>query len=176
MGMKAVLPILAIIALLVCGCAQQPAQSNSTEQPNASSNATPPQAQPNQTVYSGNITAPPKPPPSNSTNQTQPTANQTSANQTNQNSTPALAPGLPFPESNYSLHLDDVSLVPSSSGPCGIFSVRDQNGTILDKLLICPSESQDWVSPQGHLYRIRVDQVAAGYSTQENWAKVEIFS
>ncbi len=185
--------VLAVIALMLSGCLQQAAPPQ---------NATPPQPQPippsvnttppvqNQT--SGNISqAPPPLPPNITLNQTgnqsqgnrsgnATTSNQTSNQTTNYTSTsnttvPAKPAGLPFPDSSYSLFLDDVSLVPTSSEPCGIFSIRDSNNSIMDKLLICPPESADWTSPEGHLYRIRVDEVAAGYTMQTNWAKVEIF-
>src|SRR5262249_40849415 len=122
---------------------------------------------------SGNITMPPHPVPSNQTNST--SSSNATTSTTNQTVPPKAPEGLEFPGSNYSLVLDDVSVIPSSSGPCGIFSVRDPSGIILDKLLICPPESDTWRSPEGHLYRIRVDEVAAGYSGGGNWAKVEIF-
>ncbi|MDD5172446.1 MAG: hypothetical protein PHF60_05420, partial [Candidatus ainarchaeum sp.] len=74
------------------------------------------------------------------------------------------------------LVLDDISLIPTSSEPCGIFSVRSgSDGAILDKMLICPGESQNWVSPDGDGYRIFVVKVAAGYGGQEKWAKVIIY-
>ncbi len=181
-----------ILALMLSGCLQQP-------EPATPQNATPPQPQP--IPPSGNLTPPaqnqtsgnisqaplPQPPPANITlnqtgNQSQgnkggnaTTSNQTFNQTTNGTSASNAPAGLPFPDSNYSLFLDDVSLVPTSSGPCGIFSIRDQSQSILDKMLICPPESADWTSPEGHLYRIRVDEVAAGYTMQTNWAEVEIF-
>ncbi len=182
--------VLAVIALMLSGCLQQPEPAPpgnaTTPQPQPApppANATPP-AQ-NQT--SGNISqAPlPQPIPANITpnqtgNQSQGNQNGSATNQTfnqttNYTSASNAPEGLPFPDSNYSLFLDDVSLVPTSSEPCGIFSIRDRNQSILDKMLICPPESADWTSPEGHLYRIRVDEVAAGYTMQTNWAKVEIF-
>ncbi len=191
MDRRLILPILAISLLIASGCAQQvqapsaPASSNQTTATNQPSPPSQP-AVPAQTT--GNITENPAPPPgalANVTNMTGPSgtnasqnppenpANTTPGNGTNYTANPP--PGLNFPESNYTLVLDDVSLIPDSQGPCGIFSIRDANGSIIDKMLICPPESQDWVAPDGHLYRIRVEKVAAGYSTQENWAQVSIF-
>lgn len=177
--------LLAIIALalLLSGCTSQNAaspQANST--PN-----TPPQvnqsepAAPEQNLSSGNITKNPAPPPSalNQTNSTNVSNSINSSVSTPSNATNSTVPqrpsGLDFAGGNFTLVLDDVSLVPNAQGPCGIFSIRDRNGSIIDKLLICPPESQDWVAPGGHLYRIRVEKVAAGYSTRENWAQVSIF-
>lgn len=175
-------------ALLLSGCLQQ---AEGSPQP-PSQNSAPPSAAPGpenatppaQNLSSGNISQ--APPPTQAYNQsmnlTNQSMNQSQGSQSG-NATNSTAPanettkpaGLPFPGSNYSLFLDDVSLVPTSSEPCGIFSIRDASSSILDKLLICPPESQDWTSPEGHLYRIRVDEVAAGYTMQTNWAKVEIF-
>ncbi len=194
------LALSAIALILLSGCAQQPQAPPSPASPgqnisNASQPAVPAQ-------ITGNITQNPAPPPgalanqsanatspsnttnttANATNTTLPengTANNTApspGNGTNASSANQTVPsGLRFPDSSYTLVLDDVSLIPNSQGPCGIFSIRDQNGSIMDKMLICPPESVYWTAPDGHLYRIRVEKVAAGYSTQENWAQVSIF-
>ncbi len=180
------LALSAIALILISGCTQSPASpgqniSNASQPPvpaqatgNITQNPAPPPgalAGQNNTTASANNTNVSAPPPANSTNNTVPSPgadNTSSANQT-------VPAGLQFPESNYTLVLDDVSLVPNSQSPCGIFSIRDANNSILDKMLICPPDSEYWTAPDGHLYRIRVEQVAAGYSTEQNWAQVSIF-
>lgn len=84
----------------------------------------------------------------------------------------AQRPVLPF--GNYSLALDDVSIIPSSSGPCGIFSISAGNGSVMDRFMVCPRQSRTWIAPDGHAYRIFVKKVAAGYGGVE-WADVTIF-
>lgn len=77
-----------------------------------------------------------------------------------------------FPIGGYRLVLDDVVITPES---CGAFSITDHEGTVLDKLLICEKESQYWISPEGHRYRILVVKVAAGYTFEGNWADVRVY-
>lgn len=74
----------------------------------------------------------------------------------------------------YYLVLDDVVL-PAYDSTCGAFSVIGQNGSTLDKLLICEKNSKNWVSPEGHSYRILVVKLAAGYTHQAAWADVRIY-
>ncbi|MBU0527191.1 hypothetical protein KKE92_01815 [Candidatus Micrarchaeota archaeon] len=74
----------------------------------------------------------------------------------------------------YSLVLDDVVL-PAYDATCGAFRVIDKNGSTIDNLLICEQRSKNWVSPDGHQYRILVVKVAAGYSHQAAWADVRIY-
>lgn len=74
----------------------------------------------------------------------------------------------------YLLVLDDVVL-PAYDSTCGAFSVVAGNGTALDKLLICEKKSKNWVSPEGHSYRIFVVKVVGGYSHQAAWADVRIY-
>jgi hypothetical protein len=199
-----VLPAVALAAMLIFGCAgggQQPGANVSTQggavipaQPppqQSSGNLTqlPPPAPANPpgggNAAAGNLTpqggtangsqpgaTPPAPqPPGNETNQ----APQNASNATSPAQGAIQPEGLPFPGSNYSLYLDDVSLVPNAQAPCGIFSIRDPSGAVMDKLLICPPDSEYWTSPEGHMYRIRADEVAAGYTKTANWAEAEIF-
>lgn len=82
--------------------------------------------------------------------------------------------GIPF--ANYLLVLDDVSYPTTSAEPCGIFSiVYAENQSIADRLIICPGDSKNWISPEGHGYRILVKEVAAGYTKESMWADVIIF-
>ena len=155
--MKAVILLMAL--LLVSGCLQ-PAPQNMTE------NETPPFKTPpmhfNRSPLPQPPQVPPAPPP--------PPVNQTPANQT--------PPTEPEPEPPAGWHfgphilvLDDVSVIPNSDEPCGIFSIRDaSDDTVLDKKIICPGESAYWEG-----YRIFVVKVAAGYSGGENWADVRIY-
>jgi len=64
---------------------------------------------------------------------------------------------------NYSLVLDDISVVSSPAEPCGIFSIHAMNGSILDRFVLCPPQSRTWLAPDDHVYRIVVEKVAAGY-------------
>lgn len=105
---------------------------------------------------------------SNQTNTAPPSSMNLSANSSTQ------PQGLVFGNGEYSVVLDDVSLVQSM--PCGLFSIRRTNDSaVLDKMAICTFQSGFWVSPEGHKFRIRADKVAAGYANQTMWAQVEIF-
>ena len=165
------LTILAVLLVLMLGCTQQPQNvTNQTVQQPVNTTDIPANANPfiisvpNTTIV--NQTA------ANSTNisASNQTANITASNEsTTANSTPL---GLVFGDGKYSIVLDDVSL--TGNVPCGIFSIRENN-SIIDKMVICQSESQIWVGPDGHRFRIRADKVAAGYTGQAMWAQVEIF-
>jgi hypothetical protein len=84
----------------------------------------------------------------------------------------AIPEGIRFGE--YLLVLDDVVL-PAYDSTCGAFSIVAQNGSTIDKLLICEKMSKNWVSPEGHSYRIFVVKVAGGYSYKAAWADVRIY-
>ncbi len=174
------LTVLALLLVLMLGCTQQnpiinQTVQNQTVQPIANTTNIPANANPfvisvpitNQTVNATNASV------SNQTNIT--ASNITISNQTsNQTMNVTANPqGLVFDDGQYSLVLDDVSLV--QTVPCGIFSVRDTNDSIVDRFVICPTQSQIWVAPDGHKFRIRADDVAAGYEKQAMWAQVEIF-
>ncbi len=167
------LVILAVLLVLMLGCAQQnPAVINQTVQPPANiSNTTPPS---NNTVPPAN-TSVPNISISNTTSNITAPPNQTIAvpNQTMNMTANSTRQGLVFDDGKYSLVLDDVSLMQAK--PCGIFSIRNMNGSIMDGMVICPTQSQTWIAPDGHEFRIRADDVAAGYSKQAMWANVEIF-
>jgi hypothetical protein len=168
--------LIALSVLLLLGCIRQPPENPppASYPANASASSQPPPAQnitPGESVINeSNITArnastgsvsnlsngtlPPAPLPDATTNAT------------------VQRPALPF--GNYSLVLDDVSVIPSSSEPCGIFSITAVNGSIADRFVVCPRQSRTWIAPDGHAYRIFVKKVAAGYGGVE-WADVTIF-
>jgi len=155
---------LAFALLLAVGCVQhaQPEAPSPNEAPNQS-----------QPLAAGNITPPLNVTVANASinvTVTNASMNATSANATDQTAPEAVQKGLPF--GNYSLVLDDVSVTPET---CGIFSIYAKNGTVLRQFVSCPVESVFWLSPEGHLYRIRVEKVAAGYTKEEKWAQVSIF-
>ena len=113
-------------------------------------------------------------------NETGNPASQAPSDQTTNQSAPVVSPQIPegilFGNSSYLLVLDDVSVVPVSDEPCGIFSIRHSaDGSVIEKLFICPGDSQYWTSEEGNSYRIYVVKVAAGYTQEEKWAKVLIF-
>ncbi len=123
----------------------------------------------------GNITelpGPAPPEPGNTTNVTPPQDNATEPE-----APPEPAPeeaGLAFGGGRSALFLDDVSVVPVSDKPCGIFSIRYANGTLIEKTFICPGDSETFDAPEG-TYRIFVQDVAAGYTKGARWAKVIIY-
>ncbi len=99
--------------------------------------------------------------------------NQSNITEVPENTTNKTAPeGLKFGQ--YSLVLDDVVL-PAYDATCGAFSVIGRNGSTIDKLLICEKKSKNWVSPEGHAYRIFVVKVVGGYSFNAAWADVRIY-
>lgn len=166
-----------VLVLLFLGCLQQTPPVSLT--PNETTPATPP------------VNVTPLSPPVNITNESvagsvseaiegnitiqNQSVDENQTNESVQPGAPALEPaGIAFANGRYILVLDDVSV--TSSEPCGIFSVRyAENGSVIDRLLICPPNSQNWLSPEGALYRIYVIKVAAGYAHEENWARVIIF-
>ncbi len=179
--------LLLALMLLLAGCVHEGPSANES-----ASLPPPPNQEPGQgdagaaPEISGNLSAPsqnesgfPAQPEENltnaSTNGTSPAAPNAGApqNQSGQNESGA-AGGLQFAGGNYSIVLDDASIIPVSSEPCGIFSIRDREGAILEKLLICPGESEYWQGPGGQTYRIFVVKVAAGYSGGK-WAQIIVY-
>lgn len=167
------LVILALLLVLMLGCTQ-------TVQPPANSTI------PNNTIVPpANISVPNR--TNVSTNESNITSNQTMnitvpsnqsenntvTNQTMNMTVNSTLQGMIFDDGQYSLVLDDVSLMQTK--PCGIFSIRNMNDSIVDEFVICPTQSQIWIDPNGHKFRIRADDIAAGYTKQTMWANVEIF-
>jgi hypothetical protein len=84
--------------------------------------------------------------------------------------------GIPFADNSYLLVLDDVSVPTSGKGSCGIFSIKHAgNLSVAGRFIACPGDSQYWVSPENDSYRIRVIEVAAGYTKDVKWAEVMIY-
>jgi len=167
--------VLLVFAILLAGCVTQETAGNSsnlTGQPSISPPANDSQAAMPPPETSGNITAiPDETPAQNETPQAPP------INETPQNPEPEIPrppEGLAFANSSYVIALDDVSLVPTSAEPCGIFSLWAANGTLVEKMFICPGQSEMWDSPDGGSYRILVLKVAGGY-TGHKWAQVIVY-
>jgi len=164
--MRFVLLIAALFLLL--GCTQTaPANLSGNQTPPAN----PPPVQPPPALPPP-VQPPPEPPPvsGNITDTMQNTSNQ--SNETVPQSKPK---GLLFGDRKYLLVLDDVSVIPNSDEPCGIFSLRNATDySTYEKMFICPPESQEWTSPDNHTYRIKVIKVA-GYSGGANWVEVIIY-
>jgi hypothetical protein len=86
------------------------------------------------------------------------------------------AKGILFANQSYLLVLDDVSVPTSAKGSCGIFSVKYAgNLSVADRFIVCPGDTQYWVSPEGQSFRIVVVEVAAGYTKDVKWAEVIIY-
>ena len=165
-----VLALLFLGFLLLSGCAQQAGEAPPPPAPPAQA---PPAAPP-----PANATPPPVPPEvgGNITEQPPPNVTNESGNGTANETEPEELEGLLFGNGAFKLVLDDVSVVPVSEDPCGIFSVRKaSDDSIYEKMLICPGDSQTWTSPDDHVYRIKVIKVAAGYSKGGNWVEVIIY-
>lgn len=129
----------------------------------------PPSVPPAPTEASANISAPPTLPHTPTTNETGP------ADSANGTANPAPEQdGLSFGNGSYFIALDDVSLVPTSQEPCGIFSLHSSEGELLDKLFICPGQSETWEGPDGASFRILVVKVAGGYAGTK-WAQVIVY-
>jgi hypothetical protein len=93
-----------------------------------------------------------------------------------QPASPAEAPGLEFGNGSYRIVLEDLSVIPASEEPCGIFSIRSAgSGDVLEKIFICPGDSQQWVGPDNHSFRILVVETAAGYTKEARWARVIVY-
>jgi len=176
MRYASLLPLLAA-ALLLAGCVSEnagPAAPNVSVPavlPNATSapNTTAAQNITLQENVSANLT--PIMPPANATaNETIPAPqyNATGTNQT-QNLT-----GILFGEGRYLLVIEDMT-VPDGEA-CALMSVAyASNSSVITKLDICPGESQNWVSPEGRVFRIAVYKTAAGYTGAGKWAQVAIY-
>lgn len=170
--MEKIIPI--ALALMVFGCLGQGAEGTPDDVRQPPLNETPPHP-----VLEGNITELPELP--READQTAPPAEVTEKPPQNvSNDTDAAGPPEPepLPETpaglrfgGYLLVLDDVSVIPTSDEPCGIFSILDASDySVLDKEIICPGESKMYAG-----YRIFVVKVAAGYAGAENWADVRIY-
>ncbi len=173
--------VLALCAVLF-GCVgegpSQPAAPNQSNQTvHASSNGTNatgpvPPVSPPETNTSANLTAP------NATgNATSPELNGSAANETGTagvaNATRNVS-GIVFGGGQYVLVLDDISV--AGTQPCALLSVYyASNASQITKLDVCQGESQNWISPEGRIFRIVVLKTAPGYSENALWAQVEIF-
>lgn len=93
-------------------------------------------------------------------------------NASNSSSAPA---GIEF--GNYSLVLEDLTLPTGiDKASCASLAVYDlENGTVLDRLEVCPGQDAYWVAPDGHAWRIVVYETAPGYTLNEKWAKMAVF-
>jgi hypothetical protein len=180
--MKPIRLVLLATLILFAGCIGQEAAPAAQNQTLPQENAGPGETAPATPEVTGNITAPSSVtapaegttlPPEN------PSENGTEENGSgiqNPEPQPAIAPaGLSFGNGSYIIALDDASVIPASSEPCGIFSLWSSNGSLIEKMFICPGESEIWRSPDDSSYRIFVVQVAAPYSGSGAWAKVIVF-
>ena len=167
--------ILLVFAIMLAGCVTQETAENSsnlTMPPSISPPANDSQIAMPHLETSGNISAiPDETIPQNETPESPP------INETPQNPEPQIPrppEGLSFANNSYVIALDDVSLVPTSAEPCGIFSLWTANGSLIEKMFICPGQSEMWDSPDGGSYRILVIKVAGGY-TGHKWAQVIVY-
>ncbi len=167
--------ILLVFAIMLAGCVTQETAENSsnlTDPPSISPPANDSQIAVPPPETSGNISIiPDETPLQNET----PEAPQINVTPQNTEPAPPKPPeGLAFANNSYVIALDDVSIVPTSAEPCGIFSLWAANGSLIEKMFICPGQSEMWVSPDGGSYRILVVKVAGGY-TGHAWAQVIVY-
>lgn len=80
--------------------------------------------------------------------------------------------GIFFGEGKYMLIIDDVVWYGDKS--CAAVRIADSNGTTIKSDVICPLVDYYWISPEGRHFRIKITEVAAGYSG-EAWAKAVIY-
>jgi len=97
--------------------------------------------------------------------------NVTIENETAKNQTRNLS-GILFGDSAYLLVLEDISI----PDYCALMSVDfAANQSQITKIKVCPGEEQNWISPEGRVFRIKVTKTAAGYTKSERWAQVIIY-
>ncbi len=82
-----------------------------------------------------------------------------------------------FDKRAYGVYLEDITLDSASpKGACalvGIISIRAEQ--YITRAKICPGKDYLWVSPENKQFRIRVVDIAPGYSGQARWANILIF-
>ncbi|MBS3068013.1 hypothetical protein J4450_04885 [Candidatus Micrarchaeota archaeon] len=86
-------------------------------------------------------------------------------------------PGLLFEDGKYILVLNDIALdqtVPA--GACALIEiVKIESEASLQKGKICKGSDYSWVSPEGKQFKIRLLDIAPGYSGGAKWANFLIF-
>lgn len=80
--------------------------------------------------------------------------------------------GILFGDGKYLLILEDA--VWQEGEACAAVDIAYVNGTSIKKDVVCPMVDVYWTAPDGHRFRIRITEVAAGY-TGKAWAKVFIY-
>ena len=80
--------------------------------------------------------------------------------------------GILFGEGKYLLILDDA--VWYGGRACAAIDITYVNGTSIKRDVICPTQDYYWIAPDRHKFRIKVVEVAAGYSG-EAWADISIY-
>ncbi len=105
-----------------------------------------------------------------------------SVNETNVTNTTEELQELKIPDGlifsgRYVLVLDDAVLDSTKpGGACAAVSIWYLgNGSVLDKELVCKDSDKTWISPSGEKFRIRLLEIAAGYTHTAKWAKFRVF-
>ncbi len=80
--------------------------------------------------------------------------------------------GIFFGGGRYILIIDDVVWYGDKS--CAAVRIAHSNGTTIKPDVMCPLVDYYWISPEGRQFRIKITEVAAGY-TGEAWAKAVIY-
>lgn len=82
-----------------------------------------------------------------------------------------------FDKQAYALFLEDITIDSAApKGACALVGiVAVENETLLVRAKICAGSDFIWVSPQNKRFRMRVTDIAPGYSSQAKWANILIF-
>jgi len=87
------------------------------------------------------------------------------------------ANNLTFGNGEYLLILEDIAIGTGNEIDCGLFRIiYSSDLQEIKRLIICSAQETLWISPKGDSYRIKVVNVAAGYSKNSRWASVIIYS
>ena len=85
--------------------------------------------------------------------------------------------GLLFGEERYLLLLDDIVLDASKpGGACAAIKIYElETSELVGQEEVCKESDITWVSPEGRTFRIRLLEIAPGYTQTAKWARFIVF-